>query len=834
MRKIWTAFILLFLYMGFVELPPIVAANSLIVDEMRAQQKELVAENEFLQFYMNKNTAEFAIINKRTNDIWYSNPVDYDQDPIATLDNKEKLRAQLSIRYLNRRVQEGTLNSYTDSVKEDQIEIEEIDNGVRVTYTLGKEVSGTLIPKKITFERMENFLSKMTEDQRKEVLRLYMEDKENEVYTLRTRAASFRQEEAAVWFAEVGYTVEEYFHDIEEHGIEEEAGAFFIVPVEYRIDGETFIASIDAAGIINGETTTMTDIKLLEFFGAGSHEEEGYIFVSDASGALIHFNNGKVTATTYVAKVYGIDETLNYNVESQINKDLSIRMPVFGISKGDKALLGVITDGISHASIIGDVAGKVNSYNVGHAEFNIIPNGRSALQSMTGSGTLQLYQREPYDGKYEVTYFFLDKEHADYSGMARKYQSYLVEQGYLTKKEQKEDLPLYIELLGGINIRKTFLGFPYYGIEVLTTYEQAKNIIDKVKNRGAHNLKVIMNGWFNRGVHHDYPGKVKEIKALNRNGFNRKAFIEYTQQEDIDLYFDVDFQYVYRDGYFDGISRNRDVARYFDNTVAKLKNSDLAIADATFRDSVLNPDKYILSPNLLLESAQSFYEKDKERSSLKLALRSLTNFLSSDFSTRNEVDREESRQYQIDTFTFFQEKGVDLLGRNSNDYALPYLIDIIDVPLQSNEYTIFDETVPFYQMVLKGFIEYAGRPLNLADDYQTELLKAIEMGAGLYFVWIHEENHKLKNTEYTNYYSVNFDTWYERAMEMYTTINEQLKKTQNQKIIKHQKIQEGVYRTSYENGIHVYVNYNNEDVTIPNSGVIVKAKDFIVVEEVGQ
>lgn len=224
---------------------------------------------------------------------------------------------------------------------------------------------------------------------------------------------------------------------------------------------------------------------------------------------------------------------------------------------------------------------------------------------------------------------------------------------------------------------------------------------------------------------------------------------------------------------------------------------------------------------------KSFLKSDKKDSISKLSLRTMTDKVSGDFTLKNPVDRQESVNNYRSSFAYLNEQNIALLGRNSSQYSFDYLSDIVEIPTHSNEYLILDETIPFYQMVLHGYIEYAAKPLNLEADLETEYLKAIESGAGLYFTWMYQNNSKLKDTAFGSYFSVNFNNWYDEAMEKYSKMNEQLKQTQNQRISKHEKIQEQVYKTTYENGIVVYVNYRDKEVKIEN-GHQLKPKDFYV------
>ena len=53
--------------------------------------------------------------------------------------------------------------------------------------------------------------------------------------------------------------------------------------------------------------------------------------------------------------------------------------------------------------------------------------------------------------------------------------------------------------------------------------------------------------------------------------------------------------------------------------------------------------------------------------------------------------------------------------------------------------------------------------------------------------------------------------------------------TYNSVIKSHELVSSGIYRTNYENGISVLVNYGNEPAEI--DGITVNAKDFIWIGE---
>ena len=126
----------------------------------------------------------------------------------------------------------------------------------------------------------------------------------------------------------------------------------------------------------------------------------------------------------------------------------------------------------------------------------------------------------------------------------------------------------------------------------------------------------------------------------------------------------------------------------------------------------------------------------------------------------------------------------------------------------SNNFQILDESIPFYEMVVRGYIEYTGNPINLSDDAEWTILKDIETGAGLYYQWCYEDNSLVKETDYSYLYSIHYSYWMNEAIEQYQKINEVFKKLQGQSIVGHEKLADGVYLVTYEKGTQIGVNYN--------------------------
>jgi hypothetical protein len=161
-------------------------------------------------------------------------------------------------------------------------------------------------------------------------------------------------------------------------------------------------------------------------------------------------------------------------------------------------------------------------------------------------------------------------------------------------------------------------------------------------------------------------------------------------------------------------------------------------------------------------------------------------------------------------------------------YTVPYVSTILNLPMTSSGFTVALNDVPFAQMVLHGLVEFAGEPFNVTQDVQYNILKCLEQGAGVYARFMHEEDSVFQGTFFLDLYSMNYKNWMDEAKTIYSEVNSVIGDVQNQFIVMHETLDENVYRTTYENGKQVIVNYNTDAYTIEELGVTIGARDYVV------
>jgi hypothetical protein len=75
-------------------------------------------------------------------------------------------------------------------------------------------------------------------------------------------------------------------------------------------------------------------------------------------------------------------------------------------------------------------------------------------------------------------------------------------------------------------------------------------------------------------------------------------------------------------------------------------------------------------------------------------------------------------------------------------------------------------------------------------------------------------------------YSGDFRLWLDDMVEQYRMIDGALRQVAGRAIVGHEKVAEGVYRTTFDNGKSVMVNYNAEPVVVGLDRI--EAKSYLI------
>ena len=662
-----------------------------------------------------------------------------------------------------------------------------------------------------------NKLSKRDAKDKDSLLEKYPLLETEVLYVLRDGTNDSLKKKMEQYFEESGYTYADYEADKELDNAEKSSDKpVFNVNMIYRLEGEDLVVQIPLAELEGKDEYPIYSITPLPFFGAGGKEDDGYLLVPEGGGAIINFNNGKLSQNSYYANLYGWDMALGRDA---VVHNTRIYYNTFGISEGDDSFLCIMEEGVPYAAVQADISGHFNSYNYANVAYSITPREQYDVSEIANS-SVYTYLKQLPDETLTQRYRFVDS--GNYVDMAKTYQSYLKDKytGYFTMNEDTQ-APVTVEIVGAVDKVKQIVGVPVSRPLELTTYQEAQAIIEELYDEGFTNMSVKLSGWCNGGINQKVLNRVKTISDLGSKK-DLMNTISSAQNLGVDVYLDGVTQYANNSNIFDGFFSIRDSARFLSKERAEL----FQYSAVTYTEREGWKSFYLLHPDLAAKMTDNLVAAT-DRYGAGVSFRDTGMDLSADYYKRNTVSRQAVMQQQETELKDIADTGKKIMINMGNDYAVPYSDVITNMDLQGSEYTILDEYVPFYQIALHGYVNYMGFPLNLSGDSEKSLLNAAEYGAGLYYTVMKESPFTLQNTLYTQYYGADYDTWHDRILSTYTRYNEELGHTFNQEMINHEMLQEDVSCTTYEDGTKVYVNYSHSDVLTPDGTV--PARDYLVI-----
>lgn len=619
----------------------------------------------------------------------------------------------------------------------------------------------------------------------------------------------------------------------------------FFVPVEYRLEGESLLVQIPMHEVVYpqdqptaytvmwdaapGEeileydhsrelvSCPLTSIALLRFFGAADGTEEGYVFVPDGSGALIYLNNGKVDQTLYSEPVYGWDGALPLEERLPYAKETN-HFPIFGMKRGDQAFLAVIEQGEALAQIRADIARPSSAYNVAYAAFQTIPKSSRRLDQFT---QINLYQTRAHQGNLTVRYEFLSGCDATYSGMARRYQKYLIDRGVLNPLTKGQGIPFFLEVMGVVPKIQPIMGVAREVQLPLTTFAQAQAMVEELWDAGIKNLSLRYAGWLSGGIHHRYPAGVQLAPGLG-DSKGLMALGEFLREKDVTFYPAAEFLKVQRSGILQGFYARRDAARAVHGLYATLPEFDPVTNRA-----LAQPLRYALSTRVLPDLVENFMQDFHPLALGGLALPSFGQEVHSDLqrSDTRLVDRAQAAKAIEEELAKLAGEGLQLQVDGGNALALGYVSSILNVPQTSTGYNLTDAEVPFMQMVLHGFVDYSGEPLNLAVNLEESILRSAQTASGLYFKLIWEDPAILKETEYAQLLSVQKEQWLKAGVRIYQEYQAQLGDLGAEPIEEFCQVSPDLSVTTFKGGDVIVVNFGSNDGEYADT--VIPARTFV-------
>lgn len=802
-----------------------------------SQGMDLVAQNSQYELLLDPETATIAVHVKDTGYIWRSNLTeDSGALGVPNEDVRDEYMSQLILSYYDASNKEIFFNSYRHGVVEENVAFYGLTEGdteggsqvgVRIAYQIGKNIDDVLVPYVITSRWMDELTKDMSrrdallfknkwyvelkyedvaqnDTQLKTVKNEFKNFKEGDVfYKLDTSAKTVKQEiylEYLVGRIDNFETLEEIYADAG-YGFKRPDDPRFTVAVDYTLTDSGLSVNVPVGEIkYKDGSFRLHKLKVLPYFGTVTDGSEGQMVIPDGSGALVDINYD--TNASIALPFYGADNSLR-TVETAKNMQQAT-LPVYGLTNGDNAFVAHVTRGEAVGSLECHPQNSVYPYANMGTTYIVHPFETFASNGATTGVAMQKYAEEPFAGNITIDYMFATDstgEGVDYVDLAKLVRGKLFS-GRETVKADK--LGFTFDTYGTIMRKTNFLGYAYNKDIALTTIEQAETIYDTLVAGGVSNISVRYNNLFSDKYVNtlsdigDVDGVVGKEKDLT-------AFMDKVAGQGGVVYPNVEIMF---EKYSTSLSNATWHSKFIEGTLIDFSASNLYSEGVTadFRQIIVKSGELVKRISDILADVNDLGSK-------AISFTSIGKYLFSDFNETTLSYRDAVQDDLVAVLAEAKKQGNKIMVDMGNAYTLPYADNIIDAPMSCSNLSFEVREVPFLQIVLHGYVSFSGTPLNLADNYEMMYLKSIEYGADLAFTLNHATAEMIKNTNYSELYSTNFDHWKDRAIKAYNDAAAILNGCQGATIENHEMLQDEVFMTTYSNGVKVVVNYSDAQYT---------------------
>lgn len=797
---------------------------------------QLVCKKGDFELYFDPCSLFFAVKSVSTGRIFTSNPY----NASAAADNTSALYSQLSLNYGNNVDKiTSTLWSYDDSVKLKQFKVFKNDDGVKVAYSIGKDPAASILPEILsekTFVGVLESLSGLAATQTKFLYTEYASKAElpekfkdvsvnGTVYIINQNLSASERERLENNFAEARFTLKDLNDEYKRLNYSASLSVTpnFKVNVYYKLTEKGLSVTVPADEIeFDRETYYLLDISLLRYFAAEAYSgNNGFLLLPDGSGAVVNFSKEPSGVSQIKNELYGTDYGITLPDEPSTDKPWYL--PVFGLSNGNGAVVGIVEDGSGLVSLCFDTAGGIGSYYTAYpiltyAKSEVVTTEAKVYSAYSTNNTLKI-DKNFYKGNFTVNYNLLCKDNIGYYDMA------LVCRNYYFKSNDnytQKPLALSIETIGAVSYPDTFLGVPYTATAGITTYAQNAEILETLKSNGVNDISFYISAWRKGGFDCGVPVSFDAEKKLG-NKKELKSFFELCKSNGFNAFANISFSFASRDKWFDGFSAANDTVKLL---TAKIGGKMIIRPDLNQYDR--DTFMYAISPAKYSSYFGKFVLSAAKNNISSFAVADTGNSLNSTYRKNKSYNREQTLDVIVSVLKKASES-TSLSFSGANAYVLGFASELTDIPITDSSLKGISYDIPFIQLVCYGNVPYSSPELNSENDTKLALLKCISSVSSPKLVLGMQNMDKIKLSNYTQFNSVSFETRAADCESIYKYVNNAFKDVVGARLINHDTVTDGVTRLDFSGGISIYVNATQADYTV--GGVTVSAMDYAVLKQ---
>lgn len=590
------------------------------------------------------------------------------------------------------------------------------------------------------------------------------------------------------------------------------------VPVVYTLLDDGIKISIDPREITETEELFLTKISVAPFFcSVPNVAEDTYLFYPSGTGAIINANNSSEVEIKLSAPIYGKDALQGFKDACTVSLTETVRLPVFGAVYGDRGLLGVISEGADIATLDANIGAQRYGASAVYPTFEL--RGYNYVSKVEGGVQ---YSKEYAYTDISVNYYPLSGENASYVGMADRYRKFLMEEKGMTDKDEVAGTAL--SFVGGTRLETSFLGMPTTEVIAATTITAMQDALVELNSKLELPIVSDFTGFGSSGIDPGQPAGNLEIAESIGNGDQMKALSAKCKELGIDLYLDYDMMHFNTDGMGLTITSGGS-AKGPGYVYTRWYSYELG-------SSYSAPYTYLIGRAELSGIADKAADYTKSLEVGGISFRKITSRAYSDHCDNKYIGKANMGNDVSEIINNMKNSGLRFLASQANEYAAINADVIIDAPIVSSKFAVFDYDVPFYQLVFKGYTSLYGADVNMTTDRELTILRCIEGGSSLKYTLITQYSNELLRSAVQIFNSVLYEDNAEQIIEDVNGKNAAYYKAiEDAHIIDHVIINDDVRKVVYDNGVTVIVNYG-EEVFESEIGAVA-ARDFEFVAKEG-
>lgn len=617
---------------------------------------------------------------------------------------------------------------------------------------------------------------------------LFLEYYDTEAMQLKTGYSSVEAEENGRIVASVENGVLTVVYDFADLSIS--------IPVQYSLSDNGLKARILVSQIRESQNVVCS-ISLLPFMASVKATDtlDSYLVIPSGSGALMYVDEGKRQKRSISQPVYGTDYAVN--MVEQYTTEEEVRLPLFGVKDDGAALCGIITEGAELASVCAQAGDDEIGYASVYVSFKLRGMDTAYVPGLTGykEAVTKYTDDMVLKDALEVQYIPLSGSQATYAGMAAYYRETL-----FSKTKIKNEKPLYLQFYGAAQVKKSFFGIPYTALMPVTPLSAVKDTLEEILGDTGEAPKVQLLGYGASGLD---AGKIAGGYTLSSAVGGMKGYrklLSYSEEKQIQIYMDFDVLYFRNSG--QGINKWTGIAHTANGLNAArhfYSVSTPAIAQGSYTYYMVRRDNLNAVVNRLLKKSEGI---------TGISLNTLGSMSYSDY-----------RHQDMYLKAGFDKQAAQLLDMvsdshpiavsNPNSYALVHSDDVFGIPVCSAGFDGFDEDIPLYGMVVKGYVPFSVSAINLANNTQEQFLKAAEVGAGLCFALSDQWDMRFLTSFHSALNGTLTKSWLDTIKQMMLEYNDFFQSARGASIVAHTHLADGVSKTVFDNGVTVVVNFTD-------------------------